>query len=210
MATKENTVIRRFAFCGIALLLIIMAGLPLLAQVPSSFSSDMRFASPKGMSGTGKLYFAGQKVRMEMNAQGHNSIMISDQSRKIAYVVMPQQKMYMEMSTDKPGPQRGPDWQAYDAANPCRSLRDTTCEKIGTEVVDGRMCNKWKFAGSSSSRTVWIDQKNGIPIKSLMSDGTTMELTNIKEGPQSASLFEVPAGYQKMDMGNMMRNAPRP
>ena len=203
--------IRRFAFCGIALLLIILAGLPLLAQVPSSFSSDIKFASPRGMSGTGKLYFAGQKVRMEMNAQGHNSIMISDQSLKIAYVVMPQQRMYMEMSTDRPGPQqRGPNWQAYDAATPCKTLPDTICEKIGTEVVDGRLCNKWKFTGSNSSRTVWIDQKNGIPIKSLMSDGTTMELTNIKEGPQSASLFEVPAGYQKMDMGNMMRNAPRP
>lgn len=207
MATKENIVIRRFAFCGTALLLIALAGLPLLAQVPSPFSSDMKFASPKGMSGTGRLYFAGQKVRMEMNAQGHDSIMISDRSLKIAYLVMPQQKMYMEMSTDRP--QHGPNWQAYDAASPCKTLSDTTCEKIGTEVVDGRMCNKWKFNSSSSSHTVWIDQKNGIPIRSLMSDGTTMELTNIKEGPQSASLFEVPAGYQKMDMGNMMRNAPR-
>lgn len=209
MATKENIVIRRSAYCGVALLLIILAGLPLLAQVPSSFSSDMKFASPKGTSGTGKLYFAGQKVRMEMIAQGHNSIMISDRSLKIAYIVMPQQKMYMEMSTDRPGPQRGPNWQAYDAASPCKTLSNTTCEKIGTEVVDGRMCNKWKFTGSSSSSTVWIDQKNGIPIRTLTSDGTTMELTNIKEGPQSASLFEVPAGYQKMDMGNMMRNAPR-
>jgi hypothetical protein len=39
-----------------------------------------------------------------------------------------------------------------------------------------------------------------------MSDGSTMELLNIKEGPQSPSLFEVPAGYQKFDMSNMMRN----
>jgi outer membrane lipoprotein-sorting protein len=188
----------------------MLAALPLLAQVPSPFSADMKFASPQGMSGTGKLYFAGQKVRMEMNAQGHDSIMISDQSRKVAYFVMTQQKMYMEMSTDKPGPRRGPDWQAYDVANPCKTMADTTCEKIGTEVVDGRLCNKWKFTSTSSSRTVWVDQKTGIPIKTLMSDGTTMELTNIKEGPQSAGLFEVPAGYQKMDMGNMMRNAPRP
>ena len=206
--------IRRLAFCRIAFLLIVLAALPLLAQVPSSFSSDMKFASPKGISGTGKLYFAGQRVRMEMTAQGNTSIMISDQSRKIAYVVMPQQKMYMEMSTDRPGAQRGPDWQAYDATNPCKTMQDTTCERIGTEAVDGRMCNKWKFTSTgkngNSSRTVWIDQNTGIPIKTLVSDGTMMELTNIKVGPQSAGLFEVPAGYQKMDMGNMMRNAPRP
>jgi outer membrane lipoprotein-sorting protein len=206
--------IRRSPFFHIAFLLVALSALPLLAQVPSSFSADMKFASPKGMSGTGKLYFAGQKVRMEMNMQGHGSIMISDQSRKIAYMVMPQQKMYMEMSTDRPGAQRGPDWQAYDAANPCKTVPDMSCQKIGTEIVDGRLCNKWKFTGTGknagSTRTVWIDEKTGIPIKTQMSDGTTMELSNIKEGPQSASLFELPAGYQKMDMGNMMRNAPRP
>ncbi len=32
-----------------------------------------------------------------------------------------------------------------------------------------------------------------------------MELTNIKEAPQPASLFEIPADYQKMDMSEMMK-----
>ena len=31
------------------------------------------------------------------------------------------------------------------------------------------------------------------------------ELRNIQEGTQSASLFEIPAGYTKMDIGNMMQ-----
>jgi hypothetical protein len=31
------------------------------------------------------------------------------------------------------------------------------------------------------------------------------ELRNIQEGSQPASLFEVPAGYTKMDMGGMMQ-----
>jgi hypothetical protein len=35
-----------------------------------------------------------------------------------------------------------------------------------------------------------------------------MEMTNIKEGPQDASLFEVPAGYQKVEMGGGMRPNP--
>jgi hypothetical protein len=30
-------------------------------------------------------------------------------------------------------------------------------------------------------------------------------LTNIKEGEPAASLFEIPSGYQKMDMGSMMQ-----
>ena len=31
------------------------------------------------------------------------------------------------------------------------------------------------------------------------------ELRNIQEGTQSASLFEIPAGYTKMDIGHMMQ-----
>jgi hypothetical protein len=34
------------------------------------------------------------------------------------------------------------------------------------------------------------------------------ELRNIQEGPQPASLFEVPAGFTKMDMGGMMQMQP--
>jgi hypothetical protein len=30
-------------------------------------------------------------------------------------------------------------------------------------------------------------------------------LTNIQEGEPAASLFQIPAGYTKMDMGNMMQ-----
>jgi outer membrane lipoprotein-sorting protein len=206
-------VIRRLAVCYFALLLILLAAAPLLAQAVSPFSADMKFASAKGVSGTGKLYFSGDKVRMEMSAQGHDSIIISDQSRKIADVLMPQQQMYMEMSTNmQGGNRRGPDWRAYDPANPCKDLPDTTCQKVGTEMVNGSLCTQWQFTGksASSSRTVWIDQKTGIPIKTQTADGTTMEITNIKQGPQSPSLFEIPAGYKKFDMGNMMQNMPHP
>jgi hypothetical protein len=31
------------------------------------------------------------------------------------------------------------------------------------------------------------------------------ELRNIQEGTQSATRFEIPAGYSKMDIGNMMQ-----
>ena len=205
--------IRRFAVCFFTLSLILLAAVPLLAQVVTPFSADMKFASAKGMAGTGKLYFSGNKVRMEMSARGQETIIISDQTRKIAYMLMPQQRMYMEMPTNAQGAgRRGPDWQTYDPTNPCQGLADTTCQKIGTEVVNGSVCTKWQFTGksTSSNRTVWIDHKTGIPIKSLSADGTTMELSNIQQGPQSPGLFEVPAGYKKFDMGGMMQNMQHP
>ncbi len=51
---------------------------------------------------------------------------------------------------------------------------------------------------------IWIDQKLHFPIKTVSED-SSWELSNIKEGEPSASLFEIPSGYQKMDMGSMMQ-----
>lgn len=195
----------------LVLFLAAAAVLPLPAQTPGPFSADMAFSGGQGMSATGKLFFNGDKVRMEMTTQGHSSVMISDQAKKTAYMLMPQQKMYMAMPTDGAaagGRRRGPDWRAYDAANPCANMPDTTCTKAGNETVNGRLCTKWQFSGKAN-RTVWIDQKTGIPIKTQMENGATMDLTNVQEGAQAASLFEIPDGYQKMDMGNMM-NMGRP
>jgi hypothetical protein len=45
--------------------------------------------------------------------------------------------------------------------------------------------------------TVWYDPKLQAVIRSDDEDGR-FELTNIKEGPQPASLFVPPSGYSKM------------
>lgn len=189
---------------GVVLALVPAA----LAQMPKPFSADM-FVTP-GRSGgeavNGKFFYGGQRMRMEMSARGHESVMITDIPKKVTYMVMPQQRMYMEMqhSAMMRG-QRGPDFKPYDASNPCAAEEGTTCKKVGTETVNARLCDKWEFTkGGKPDRTVWIDKQNHIPIKTVSSDGTVFEFKNIKEGPQAASLFDVPSGYQKMDMGGMM------
>jgi outer membrane lipoprotein-sorting protein len=198
----RRIVVRSLTFLAIALMTVAT-----LAQVrPSQFSADMK-STGKGMTVTGKLYFGGPKTRMEMTTQGHQSIMITDAQRKVTYMLMVDRHMYMEMSTEAKGPRKNPDWRTYDPANPCANMADTTCERLGPGVADGRLCDKWKFSNNKNgtSHTTWIDLKTGIPIRTETSEGTVMELTNIKEGAQSASLFEIPAGYTKMDMGAMMQ-----
>jgi outer membrane lipoprotein-sorting protein len=188
--------------------LALLMALPLLAQRPSQFSADIKTTMPGGnVLSTGKMFFGGEKVRMEMNTQGHQAVVIADAAGKTGYMLMPEQHMYMDLNGPMAARQNRPQWRAYDAGNPCADLPETSCQKVGTEVVDGRQCNKWQFTGKDkgSSRTVWIDQKSGIPVKAVMSNGATVEITNIKEGAQSASLFEIPEGYQKFDMDGMMR-----
>ena len=69
--------------------------------------------------------------------------------------------------------------------------------------MNGRATDKWEFTTKGDTSTFWIDQKLHFPIKTQAGQATT-ELTNIKEGAQAASLFEIPSDYQKMDMGGMM------
>lgn len=74
-------------------------------------------------------------------------------------------------------------------------------------MVNGRSTDKWEFTDRKGvgSHTAWVDQKLGFPIRTQHRDGMTMELTNINEGPQPASVFQVPAGYEKFDLGRMMK-----
>ena len=53
--------------------------------------------------------------------------------------------------------------------------------------------------------TGWIDRKLRFLVKTESAKGRGMELRNIQEGPQQASLFEIPAGYKKIEMGDMMK-----
>jgi hypothetical protein len=183
-----------------------------VAQVPGAapFSADMSVKMKDGKDMTGKVYFGGGKMRQEMNLQGHEVIQIMDFQRKVADMLMPQQKMYMEMPYGQMQAQhRGPkipDLKAYDPNHPCAQAEDMTCEKVGTETVNGRTTEKWIFKNTKSgdTSTTWIDTKLHYPIR-MVTKETQMDLTNIQEGMPAASLFEIPSGFRKLDMGGMMR-----
>jgi hypothetical protein len=148
-------------------------------------------------------------MRMDMNAEGHNMAMIHDMPGKVTYMLMPQQRMYMEMHAGQNTMQRGPkmpDLKSYDPEHPCANEPDMVCEKVGSETVNGRSTDKWIFRNKKSgdTTTAWVDKKLHFPVKTVNSGGSEMNLTNIQEGTPSASLFEIPAGYRKFDMGAMM------
>jgi hypothetical protein len=92
-----------------------------------------------------------------------------------------------------------------DPSNPCANQEGVTCKNLGTEEVNGRTCDHWQMTDKNGKvSNSWIDQKLHFPIKTTSTD-SSWELTNIKEGQPEASLFEIPAGYHKMDMGQLMQ-----
>lgn len=169
----------------------------------SSTKSDR---GPRDM--TGKMYVGQGAMRMEMAGDaGRQSIILTTFATKTVDILMPQQQMYMEHKAgDMPGRRGGmgaSDLKPYDPKNPCANEPDITCKNLGTETVNGRTCDHWQMTHKDGKVTdSWIDQKLHFPIKTV-SDGTTWELSNIKEGEPDASLFTIPASYHKMEMPNM-------
>jgi len=181
------------------------------AQAGKPFSADMKSTlSRSGVTSNGKIYFSPPKIRIDTNSHGQDSVMIIDASTKTTYMLRPQQHLYMELHADpkNPSAQRTPSAApSYDAAHPCPA--DATCKKTGTETVNGRTCDDWEMTTARGTTKMCIDQKLLYPIRTVAKDGAFTELSNVKEGKPDPSLFEIPAGYRKMDMGSMGGRPPQ-
>ena len=201
----------RNLFPAAAVLILIQLA---AAQIPrlAPFSADVEISSRLGGRGpcdvAGNIFLTNGHMRMNFASAGHESAIITDSATKTVDILMPQQQMYMEHKAgDMPG--RGPgnmtqDLKAYDPQNPCANQPDITCKKIGVENVDGRSCDHWEITDKQGKTSnVWIDQKLRFPIKTV-SQNSTILLSNIHEAEPDASLFQIPAGYHKLDMGGMM------
>jgi len=185
-----------------------------VAQLPeiSPFSADLQITSTRADTGlrdvTGQVYAGSGHIRMNMEGAGHKTALITDFATKTTDILLLEQQMYIEHKVGQT-PGRGPDTmtqdlRAYDPEHPCASQPDVTCKKIGVEEVSGRTCDHWEVTDKQGRVThLWIDQKLHFPIKVTTQD-STMLLTNIKEGQPDASLFEIPSGFHKLDLGGLM------
>ncbi len=168
---------------------------------------------PEPVIQAGKVYVGKGKMRTEMNTPGGVMVTIFDPDKKSVWLLDLQQKVAADMrvlmmqSTVVSkwvgmalawGASTQESFKPLDPSHPCAEFRTATCEKVGTEIINGRNTQKWELTHDLDGKILksyqWIDSKLYISIKSQDQDGVR-ELRNIKEGPQPASLFEVPADY---------------
>jgi len=186
---------------------VLLMALPLMAQMPQPFSADMTTVHPNGPKLTGKLYFSPPRIRMDMTSTGEqhgpfsgNMSMIVDSTAQTTYMLMPQAKMYMEFHANNASSMNTGMRNLQNLTQRGTCPEGTTCKKAGAEVVNGRSCDKYENTDKSGrSSTVWIDQKLHFPIRVQDADGATTDFTNVKEGAQDPSLFQLPAGYRQFD-----------
>jgi hypothetical protein len=194
----------------VALLLLSAFAYAQLPQI-TPFTADLQITTTQPEASvheiTGNVYAGNGHVRMNMESAGHSTALITDFATRTTDVLLLDQKMYIEHKVDalhgNKTDMMSDNLKPYDPQNPCATEPDVTCKKIGVEQVSGRNCDHWEVTDKKGRVTnLWIDQQLHLPIKVITKDAT-MLLTNIQEGEPDPSLFTIPAGFHKLDLGSI-------
>ncbi|MFA6079619.1 MAG: DUF4412 domain-containing protein [Candidatus Omnitrophota bacterium] len=179
--------------------LSLILGVAFISQAyASDFSADMVSTTNEGTF-KGKIYVSKDRVRMEVP----QSITITRMDKKVLWILMPSNKMYME--------------QPFDPRNIVVATEKMPGEierkLLGKESVNGVVADKYSVTaevdGMRESVFQWIEPASKVPIKTMAQDGSwTMEYQNMKMGPSPDSMFEVPPEYQKINMPVGMEDMP--
>jgi outer membrane lipoprotein-sorting protein len=130
------------------------------------------------------------KVRYDIPAQypgGFTMVTIWDSSTRIQYTWYPDQNIACQQTTEQ------------GQNDPAENADQIIPTYLGTDTIDGKLCDVYQYTFEGSSTKVWIWKEKWFPIKMEVttSGGTsTMEFKNIVFGTLSNSLFTLPAGVQ--------------
>ncbi len=150
-------------------------------------------------SDTVRMYFTdhGTKLRIEPVGQPGYSIMDRTAGRMI--MVMTPQHAYMEIPYD---PKRV---MTFDD-------KDATFTRRGTDTVAGIGCTIYDTKRPDHAGQVCISD-DGLLLRAKSDNpaqaGGGLEATSVAYGAQPANLFAPPPDFQKMDIANMAKGAPR-
>ena len=144
-----------------------------------------------------KVYSKEKAFRMEISEGGQSNITILRYDRRLMWMLMPEEKMFMEMPM-QPGRSLG------EAAHDPEAKLER--EVLGTEKVGAYTCLKSRVRVTSQGQTFsglqWAAQElDGFVVKMVdEKSGATVEYENVKLGAPDPALFEVPPGYSKIQM----------
>ena len=171
-------------------LLAVMAG-PGRAASFSAELADTRGAQTR----SGRFFFQDKSYRYEIVENGQPLVIMVDGKTGTMHVMVPAEKAFYAA---------GPNEVLARVSNPFgayayyASTKDVKTE--GTEAIDGVPCTKQVVSGMGQVFAVaWVSQEFGFPLKVQTTlPERTLELRNIRRGPQDAALFTVPAEYKQL------------
>ncbi len=174
-------------------------------QTPTVEYSADEIMEASGMTMLSKVFYSKGKIRKEQNVQGNKSIMIIRPDEEMMIMLMPDQRMYMEMEAPK-------DKGLEEDVSGDFTKNMVAQKNLGKETLNGIKTTKRQVIIENPeggyTGLIW-QSKEGIMVKMEMTPenkdaGTfTLELKNIRQEPQDPALFEIPQGYTKMGMPSL-------
>jgi hypothetical protein len=182
-----------------AFVLVLGAALPAAAQVLGDasvpFSAD-RSLTVDGRTFQGRVYHMPGRQRHEQMLEGMQQVVLLRADRGEGWLVLPSLHSYVEFRFPQ---------AITELSDP--SLRGTP---VGQETVSGVRTTKYRVEhtardGTSVDGWMWTSRE-GIVMKL---DGTvrprsgkptpfSMQLSNVRVGPQDAAMFDLPQGFVKL------------
>lgn len=196
----------------------VMSAASLLLAAPTwagpginvEYSGDEVVETADGITKT-KVYSTPTMERREMSEGGQQMIAITRHDKKVVWNLMPEEKMFMAMPTG----------QSAMHKEEKTDLSEYKIEQtpMGQETVNGVVMNKAKMImtgkdGSKMGGFMWttkegiIAKLDALSVDQGKKDRFKLEMQNLKIGKQPADLFEIPKGYEKLDMGAMGAGMP--
>ena len=168
-----------------------------VGEVETAFAADAKLETEE-MNVTTKIFYQPGMVRDEISVGGQDMVTIRRFDLDKVWMLMGQ-NMYMEIDPEENNPQN----QQYELIER---------EVIGRETVNGMETTKYKSVYQTNEGKfggfTWFTDDN-IAVKAFMvqegegeNQRVKFEITDLRRGEQAQSMFEIPAGYQKFDMGN--------
>ena len=172
------------------------------------YSADQTMETAE-MTMAGPVYVSKDKERREMLIEGTRQISIIRHDKKLMWTLMPEQRMYMEAN--------------LQASKDKTDLSEYQIEQtaMGDEVLNGVKTTKSKIVmtGKDGAKMggFWWMSKEGVLVKMdvIAVDKNSKariktELKNLKIAKQDPALFEIPEGYERMGMMNMLMKGAEP
>lgn len=175
-------------------------------QEPAAYSVDL-VVRAGDQNITMKRFIDSGRIRSEMNVEGQDIVMIEMGDEKGTMItLMPGEKRAIRQ-TRAGMVAMAPQEAAKHEAQAAEAAADVKVDDLGEETIDGRVVKKMRFKMAEGQTLGWFDKTTGAPVK-MESDAqghkSSIEWKNFSPGPQAAKLFEVPKGYEVMDMDEMM------
>jgi hypothetical protein len=169
---------------------------PVPASFGKEFSADIIVTNDQGLNLKQHIFGSGDKIRSEgLGGALPMSVIIRPDQQKV-YSIMDEEKMVTVMPFD-------PHKMAAEMS--LATGLNGKYETIGAGILDGIACTEYKYTSTDNKVfDLWVDSARKIPLKMAAEDQSfTLLVKNYQAGPQDPSLFEIPEGYQVVQMPSL-------